>query len=251
LDVNEMLEEIASDIAEIRRGASQRVADRLLELILSGNLKAGDRLPSEQKLATAFHVSRPIIREALRGLSIMGVVESRQGGGCNVTDLSPARLTNSLQFVLRFDGQTVESLMEARKLLETQMIQLAVDQISKAALDQLETFLPLGGQLADDPVGFRVMDHEFHSLIWEASGNPFLVRIAEGLYRTGLEYRRIASQTEGVLVRSAHEHVAICQALRNRNRAAAVAATQAHLDSIMASTLQALSLQSEADSNAV
>lgn len=250
MDANDILEEIASDIEDIRRSASQRVADRLLELIRSGNLRAGDRLPTEQKLATAFLVSRPVIREALRGLSIMGIVESRQGGGCNITDLSPTRLTNTLQFVLQLDGQTVNSLIEARKLIETQMIRLAVDRIAKAALDRLETFLPLGAQLADDPVGFRVMDHEFHSLIWEASGNPFLVRIAEGLYGTGLEYRRIASQTDGVLARSAQEHVAICQALRGRDKAAAVAASQAHLDSIMASTLMALELKKGQNGNA-
>ena len=75
-----------------RKPVSERVAMKLLDLIRTGNLKAGDKLPTENELAAALQVSRPVVREALRGLSILGIVESRQGGRCYVTDLSPSRL---------------------------------------------------------------------------------------------------------------------------------------------------------------
>ena len=81
-----------------QKSASERVGDRLRDLIASGNLAAGEKLPSENELARALHVSRPVVRDALRGLSMMGIVESRQGGGGYVTDLSASRLMSPLSF---------------------------------------------------------------------------------------------------------------------------------------------------------
>ena len=158
---NNLLELLSSDESFVRKGSSQLIADQLLGLIQSGNLTAGDKLPTEAKLVETFRVSRPIVREALRGLSIMGVLESRQGGGTYVTDLSPSRLTKSMQFVIRIDDQSAEALSEARALIEKEMICLAVDRITTEELARLESFLPMGEHLKDDPVGFRVMDLEF------------------------------------------------------------------------------------------
>jgi GntR family transcriptional repressor for pyruvate dehydrogenase complex len=239
---NNLLELLSSDESFVRKGSSQLIADQLLGLIQSGNLTAGDKLPTEAKLVETFRVSRPIVREALRGLSIMGVLESRQGGGTYVTDLSPSRLTKSMQFVIRIDDQSAEALSEARALVEKEMICLAVDRITTEELARLESFLPMGERLKDDPVGFRVMDLEFHTLIWEAAGNPFLKRIAEGLYSTGVEYRRIASELENVLSKSAKEHIEIYEALRTQDSDRAVAATVGHLNSILKSTKIALTL---------
>ena len=72
-----------------RQGVAEKVVHRILELVKSGNLKAGDRLPAERKLIEIFGVSRPTLREALRSLSILGVIEMRHGGGAFVTDLRP------------------------------------------------------------------------------------------------------------------------------------------------------------------
>ena len=74
-----------------RRPISEQVASRFLAMIKSGNLRAGDRLPTEQQMTIAFGISRPPLREALKALTLMGVVESRQGGRYTVTDLSPSR----------------------------------------------------------------------------------------------------------------------------------------------------------------
>ncbi|MCJ8323409.1 MAG: FadR family transcriptional regulator [Rhizobiales bacterium] len=237
-----ILELLSSDESFARKGSSQHIADQLLELIQSGNLKAGDKLPTEGKLVETFRMSRPVVREALRGLSIMGVLESHQGGGTYVTDLSPSRLTKSLQFVIKIDDQTIETLSEARIVVEKEMIRLSVDRITTEELARLQSYLPMGERLKNDPVAFRVMDLEFHSLIWEAAGNPFLKRIAEGLYNTGVEHRRIASELENVLAKSATEHAEIYEALRMRDIERAVAATVGHLNSIRKSTKIALTL---------
>ncbi|MBL4647305.1 MAG: FadR family transcriptional regulator, partial [Rhizobiales bacterium] len=83
-----------------REGLAEKVLHRILGLIHSGNLKAGDRLPSERNLMEIFAVSRPPIREALSALSVLGVVESRHGGGATITDLDAKKLLAPLDFFL-------------------------------------------------------------------------------------------------------------------------------------------------------
>jgi GntR family transcriptional repressor for pyruvate dehydrogenase complex len=223
-----------------RKPIAERVANRVLELVRSGNLKAGDKLPTENELGTAMGVSRPVIREALRSLSIMGVVESRQGGRCYVTDLKPSRLLAPVQLVIALDETNVDALFEARVAVEGSLLRLGVKRISNADLVKLRDLVRAGYELVDDPVGFRVMDLEFHAILMRLAGNPFLERMAQTLYELGIEYRRSASETPGVLASSAKEHDAIVVALATRDNEQAVQALSAHFDSIRRTTFEAM-----------
>jgi len=220
--------------------AAERVANQLLELVRSGNLKAGDVLPSENDLAGALQVSRPVVREALRGLAIMGVVESRQGGRCYVTDLEVSRLLAPLQFVISLDESNVNALYQSRLIIEVGLIRLGAPLVDNATLARLREMVAAGHSLTRDPVGFRVLDLEFHEQIMKIAGNPFMEVVARSLYELGMEYRRVASQTPGVLDRSAAEHEAIVDALATRDADAAAAAMQAHLSSINRTTYDAM-----------
>ena len=220
--------------------AAERVANQLLELVRSGNLKAGDVLPSENDLAGALQVSRPVVREALRGLSIMGVVESRQGGRCYVTDLGVSRLLAPLQFVISLDESNVDALHQARLIIEVGLIRLTAPRADDAALAKLRELVGTGYGLTKDPVGFRVLDLEFHETIMKMAGNPLMEVVARSLYELGMEYRRSASETPGVLERSAREHGAIVEALAKRDAEAAAGMMTAHLDSINRTTHDAM-----------
>jgi GntR family transcriptional repressor for pyruvate dehydrogenase complex len=223
-----------------RKPVAERVANRLLELIRSGNLRAGDKLPTENELGAAMHVSRPVIREALRSLSIMGIVESRQGGRCYVTDLNPARLLAPVQMVMALDGTNADALFEARVVIEGQLLRLGIGRVTDADLLKLAELVKAGHELADDPVGFRVMDLEFHALLMRLAANPFLERMAQTLYELGIDYRRAASETPGVNARSALEHEAIVAALEERDADAVVAAMGEHINSIRRTTFEAM-----------
>jgi GntR family transcriptional regulator, transcriptional repressor for pyruvate dehydrogenase complex len=223
-----------------RKPIAERVADRLLGLIRSGNLKAGDKLPTENELAEAMHVSRPIVREALRGLSIMGVVESRQGGRCYVTDLAPERLLGPLELVIALDESNVNALYEARVVVECGLIRAAAAKVTDENLALLRDLAEAGYRRASDPVGFRVLDQEFHTLLMKLAGNPVLERVAASLYQLGMEFRRAASETPGVLDRSAAEHDAIVQALASRDPDRADDAMRTHLQSINRTTFEAM-----------
>jgi len=229
-------------IAPLQRNpaAAERVANQLLELVRSGNLKAGDVLPSENDLAGALQVSRPVVREALRGLAIMGVVESRQGGRCYVTDLAVSRLLAPLQFVMSLDESNVDALYQARLIIEVGLIRLGAPLVDEATLAKLREMVKTGYSLTKDPVGFRVLDLEFHETIMTIAGNPFMHVVARSLYELGMEYRRVASETAGVLDRSAVEHDAIVVALASHDPDAAAAAMRAHLESINRTTHDAM-----------
>ena len=225
-----------------RKSSAETVAENLLELVRTGILKAGDRLPSENEMAKAMQVSRPVVREALRGLSILGIVESRQGGRCHVTDLSPSRLVAPLQMVIALDEHNVDALYEARTCIECDLIGRCAEAATEGDLAQLEKLVAAGRELVDDPTGFRVLDLEFHRLLMSIPGNPFLERAGMSMYHLGIEYRRVASATPGVIARSAEEHAEIVSGIANRDADAARAAMRAHLESITATTLEAMRL---------
>jgi GntR family transcriptional regulator, transcriptional repressor for pyruvate dehydrogenase complex len=224
----------------LRKSAAEGVVSQIIDMIRSGNLKARDRLPTETELARAFRVSRPVVREALRGLAILGVVETRQGGRCFVTDLTVARLMAPLQFVISLDEASVDSVHDARLLVEAGMIRKAVGRISDKDFAKLDEMVEAGFELSDDPLGFRMLDQEFHRTLNRLSGNPFLEVVAQSFYELGMEYRRIATETPGLIDRSAVEHRAIIEALKLGDPDAAEAAMSAHLKSIHETTAEAI-----------
>lgn len=223
-----------------RPSSSERVAERLISLISSGNLAPGDKLPSENELSKALQVSRPVVREALRGLAMMGIVASRQGGGCYITDLKPQRLMAPLSFALSLQDYNIESLFRARFVIDTGVAADAARHISAAQVATLRDMVEAGHKLVDDPIGFRVMDAEFHALIATAARNDFLEKVCSSLYSLAIEQRRKASARPGVLQRSAQDHAEIVEAIAAHDPDAASAAMGRHVENIRKSTLQVM-----------
>lgn len=223
-----------------RPAASERVAERLTSLIASGNIAPGDKLPSENELAKALHVSRPVVREALRGLAMMGILESRQGGGSYVTDLKPNRLMAPLSFVLSLQDYSLDSLFRARAVIDTGLAAEAARNATAAEIELLHELVDAGHKLVADPVGFRVMDVEFHELVGTAARNDFLDRVSRSLYSLAIDERRRASAQPGVLDRSAADHAAIVAAIAAHDPEAASAAMAVHVENIRSTTMAVL-----------
>lgn len=234
-------DEFASNVTPLlRKSAAERVVTQLIDLIRSGNLKAGDRLPTEADLARAFQVSRPIVREALRGLAVLGVAETRQGGRCYITDLTVARLMAPLQFVISLDLSSMEALQQARVLIESGIVREAATRMTPAAAAELDGMVAAGFALSGDALGFRVLDQQFHRTLNRLGANPFLEVVGQSLYELGMEYRRRATERTEAMARSAAEHRAIVEALKAGDPDAAAAAMAAHLASINRTTIEAM-----------
>jgi GntR family transcriptional regulator, transcriptional repressor for pyruvate dehydrogenase complex len=220
-----------------RESVAEMVVRRILDMVKAGLLKAGDALPPERDLALSLDVSRPSVREAMRGLAVLGVVKSRQGGGAYISDLGPDALLGPIQFYLSLESMNIRELYDARSLIESDVARRAAVNITDADLARLETVLTTQHDTIGDPLAFRKSDFEFHEIIWIGSGNAFLKRIGESLNVLGLEFRKRASERPGVLEQSLQDHRRLLDALKARDPAAAAAAAEAHMQNVYQSTI--------------
>jgi DNA-binding FadR family transcriptional regulator len=230
-----------------RNSVADQVAKKILDLVRTGNLKPGDQLPPERDLAQMLQVSRPSLREAMRGLQILGVVKTRQGGGAYISSLDAADLLGPLQFLITLNTQNVQALHEARVLIDGSIARIAAERLSAGDINRLQAIVEIQRGLLADPIGFRVSDLEFHRTIMESTDNPFLVRVSHSLYVLGMEYRRVASEIPGVLRQSLVDHKQIVEALSRRDPDAAETAMVAHIHNIHRSTVDAMGGSAGAD----
>ena len=112
-----------------RRSAATDAAEKIKALITEGSLVAGSRLPPERDLCLRLAVSRPTLREAIRSLGTMGVLQSRQGAGTYVTDLAAITLAEPLRFMIGLNSRSLVELADVRRLLESGAAELAAEQI--------------------------------------------------------------------------------------------------------------------------
>lgn len=223
-----------------RRPIAEQVASRIMGMIKSGNLKSGDRLPTEAQMTIAFGISRPPLREALKALTLMGVLSSRQGGRYTVTDLSPSRLVAPFNTMLSVADYDVHQQFEARSVVDLELVRLAVERGSREQLLRIHKLAVDGRAFHEDPVAFRLIDIEFHQAINDAAGNSLLSSLAQVLYDLGLDVRRMASEMPGVIPKSVGQHVVIADALLAGDAEAAVVGYRSHLEHVRDTTIQSV-----------
>ena len=211
---------------------AEEISNRLLLMIKEKQLSPGDKLPPERELAGMLGVSRPSLREALRALSIMNIIEIRQGDGTYVTSLEPDLLVEHLDFVLSLDDSTLLQLLEARKIVEVGIASLAARRINPVQKKQLETLHKESTLRVNDYNAFLEVDLKLHEIITEAAGNPFLKRFMTSLSRLGLASRRRTAQIPGVRQQTVLDHEQIIFALGNHDAETAALAMHQHLENI-------------------
>lgn len=228
-----------------RPSISEQVSNRILAMIKSGNLEAGDRLPTEQQMCLAFGISRPPLREALKALTLMGILESRQGGRYTVTDLSPTRLVTPFNVLLSVADDDIQVQFEARAVVELELVRFCVERANDEQRARILSLAKDGRTFYKDPVGFRLLDAEYHQAINEGANNTILSTISEGLYNVAIDARRIASETPGVIEISTDQHCRVAEAIAARNADEAVQAYREHLEHVLDTTIRAIHELSE------
>ena len=221
-----------------RRSISEQVANRILAMIKSGNLKSGDQLPTEAQMTVAFSISRPPLREALKALTIMGVLESRQGGRYTVTDLSPSRLVAPFNIMLSVADYDPNQQFEARDVIDVALVRQCAERASTAMRQHILKLAVDGRAFHNDALAFRLLDIEFHDAIYVAASNKMLSTMAQGLYNVGLDVRRVVSTVPGIIKKSVRQHIEVAEALMARNPSAAADAYRKHLEHVRDTTIQ-------------
>ena len=228
---------IDRDISPTKESVPEMVVRSILDLVKTGVLKAGETLPPERDLAASWNVSRPSVREAMRGLAVLGVVRTRHGGGAYISDLGPESLLAPLHFYLSLERMNIRDLYDARSLIESDVARLAAVNLSDAELTRLEALWQAQVGTLTDPLLFRLSDFAFHEMIWIGAGNAFLKRIGESLNILGLEFRRRASELPLVLEQSLRDHRVLLDALAARDPNRAAQAALLHMQNVYQSTV--------------
>jgi GntR family transcriptional regulator, transcriptional repressor for pyruvate dehydrogenase complex len=204
---------------------------RLRDVILAGDLPPGSRLPPEQELAAQLGISRGSMREAVRALTYMGLVNVRRGDGTYVTELEPSQMLEGVRFAAQAarDG-TVLDVMEVRSLLEPAAASLAAMRISQPQLTELRTHLERMHAAADDPVRLVEHDAAFHDCIARATANEWLAALLGGLAAPTIQARRLRAETQNeVPAATIEQHEQILSALEEGNPELARATALVHV----------------------
>lgn len=206
-----------------RKTLSNQVIEQIIDLLMSGQLKAGDKLPSEMKLMDMLNVSRPVLREALISLETLGVVHRKTREGTFFTDRVGSE---PYRIMLAISIGDMESIIETRLSQELGLVALAAEKISELDLKRLEENITAMEKAEGD---YTEIDREFHRIIAFSGSNPITEGIIDPLlnmYDKTLENIPLKNRDKGKTVQ---QHREIYEALKNRDPLAAHASMHKHL----------------------
>jgi GntR family transcriptional repressor for pyruvate dehydrogenase complex len=215
----------------------EEIVRQIKTMIAEGRLTSGDRLPPERELAEKFLVSRTSVREALRALESLGLVEIRPGEGTFIREMSVDRLVEPLALVMVSQREALAELFEARRLLEPAIAGLAAARATPDEIQEMERILEdQAREVVAGRTGFA-QDAEFHAAIGRAAHNEAITRIAHAVMDLLTQSREESLNTPGRPTRSHEDHRRILQAIAERQPASAECAMRDHLVAVEALVL--------------
>ncbi|MCV9996604.1 FadR family transcriptional regulator [Paeniglutamicibacter sp. ZC-3] len=201
-------------------------------MILSGDWKPGDRLPPEAELSDQLGLSRGSLREAVKALSVVGVLEVRRGDGTFVAPLGSQMIHDALSFLTElYQGASATETLAVRRLLEVGAIRAAVSNVDQLMLTRLRAEM----DSADTSSIEALVDHDtrFHALIAEASGNAYLASILGGMAIATQRVRVWRGLREsGAVGRTVNEHWGIYRAIESRDADLAASLLTVHISGV-------------------
>jgi GntR family transcriptional repressor for pyruvate dehydrogenase complex len=222
-----------ADIDVIRKTkVYEKVVQQIQRLIRDGLLKPGDKLPPERELVEMFQVSRSSLRDAIRALELMGLVEPRQGEGTVVRKPSSDSLINPLAAMLLQERELVSELLEFRAMIEPTLARRAATYVSAEDLKHLKNILRRQKEKVDRRELAIEEDSEFHYAIAKIAKNSVVLKVLDTFMDLLRESREKSLQVEGRLQRSFVGHRQILQAIERHDPSAAETAMRRHIEEI-------------------
>jgi GntR family transcriptional repressor for pyruvate dehydrogenase complex len=210
---------------------SKEVAQKIEHLILT-KLKPGNKLPAERELAKMLGVSRCSLRDALLRLEVVGLIESRQGAGTVVREISEDALVGPLVNVIAQRRQWVRELLDFRKMLEPPLAARAAHHASPEQVEHMDQILGRQEQKLRGGDAAIEEDSEFHYTIAAASGNGVVLKVLDVVMDLLRETRARSLQAKGRPQKSAAGHRRILAAIKRRDAASAEAGMRHHIEEI-------------------
>lgn len=222
------------DYSEVSVGRLyEKIVEQIETRILDGDLKPGDRLPSERELGKQFGVSRTSIREAIRVLTLRGLVAVNHGRGTFVTDETSKAVRYSLNLLVQVgDKESFQNLIEIREILEPVIASFAASRATEENLTVMREAIVIMDDSVEDPTGYIEADLDFHLALAEASQNPLILILLDLLIVQLREQRFWAASVDTSLKRSQVHHRRVLTAVEEKNPEAARIAMQGHMNQI-------------------
>lgn len=216
------------------RRVFEEIVAQIQERILSGKLKAGDKLPPERELVSQFGASRVTVREALKILERDGLVKIKVGlgGGAFITEAKPGLVTRALNILLRTGRIQLQELQEARIILEPSVAALAAKTIDEDHLEMLRANIRMTRDVAEQGKPIFPISSQFHRILAQASRNFFIevifrslseMRLSMGEYMIDQDFARVVIR----------EHEAIVEALERHDPEAARKTMKLHVERML------------------
>jgi GntR family transcriptional repressor for pyruvate dehydrogenase complex len=225
------------DTTVTREHLSEQVATKIQDLITSGQLQIGDRLPSGQQMAQQMGVSRTVIREAIKTLEEKGLVRTVTGSGTYVSRVDPNTLSDSISLLIQQHGSSFEHFYEFRRILEVEIAALAAARATPEDVLSLERAVEctkeIAAQIQTDPdrsEDFVQADLEFHNLLARATHNPLLLVVQEVAPEQLLDFIRLTARAEGAVEKTLDDHERILGAVKTRDTKRCRQLMKEHID---------------------
>lgn len=220
-----------------RKRIYQDIVAQIRRLLGNGRLKPGDQLPSERELSEMLQVSRASVREAIRSLESMGLVEIRSGEGTYVVSAVDT-LLSPLAAAIRQQKDAVREIFEARRIVEPEIAALAAERANPSQVEKLEAILEeQARQIAEGKTGVEA-DSAFHSTLAQAARNKVFLRLNDAIVDSLRAARERSLQSHGRPARSLAGHREILKAIRAKDPGRARRAMLAHLEAIEENVLK-------------
>ena len=208
---------------------TDHVVSQIRELISSGELQRGDRLPAERALAQRLGISRPSLRAGLRSLIATGILRVRHGSGTFIVEGPLALDSEPLKLLAALHGFSFEQMFEARRIIEETVAGLAAERRTEIQAAGIEAEVDAMKAALDEPLTYLVHDIRFHQAIGAASGNPILAALVEMVSSVMYQKRRETIARAHDFRQSLANHRKICWAISAQNPEKARAAMREHL----------------------
>jgi GntR family transcriptional repressor for pyruvate dehydrogenase complex len=221
------------EVAEEATGHSQltmQVVEHVRNLISTGEVQPGDRLPPERELARKLKISRSSLRAGIGFLSAMGVLKSRHGAGTFVSSGPPSLDSNSLNVLGALHHFLPWQMFEARIVLESSIAALAAERATGEHIAELAEEIAEMYAALEDPREYLIHDIRFHRTVARAAGNPILAALMETITANLYERRSETVENALDLKQSAELHREIYRAIHSHNPTHARLAMEKHLN---------------------
>ena len=208
------------------------VAEQIERRILDGELRSGDRLPTERELAEQFHVSRTGVREAMKILAQKGLVDMRPGRGTIVIDGAREAMQDSIGLVMKLKLGEVggsDKLVEVREILETEIAAMAAARATDKEIAAMRDAIQVMDESLNDADAFIAADNRFHEALAQATQNTLILILVNSIVPLLSEQRKQIFETEGGPQRGQFHHKRILESVLGQNPESAREAMRAHL----------------------